>query len=119
MVMNIRLSHGLRLSRRVKNGKVLSRSLRISRGELAGKGYIAGEDVGIVTVLGQPAERHVWLFLREVNNLRIIADTWSDKNGHYRFDNLNTELRYLVMAADNFDGKYEPIAYDMAKPYVT
>ena len=45
--MNIRLSHGLRLSRRVKNGKVLSRSLRISRGELAGKGYIAGEDVGI------------------------------------------------------------------------
>ena len=84
----------------------------------AGKGYIAGEDVGIVTVLGQPAERHVWLFLREVNNLRIIADTWSDKNGNYRFDNLNTELRYLVMAADNYDGKYEPIAYDMAKPYV-
>lgn len=116
--MNIRLSHGLRLSRGVKKGTVFARRWRISRGELAGKGYIAGEDVGIVTVLGQPAERHVWLFLREVNNLRIIADTWSDKNGNYRFDNLNPELRYLVMAADNFDGKYEPIAYDMAKPYV-
>ena len=116
--MNIRLSHGLRLSHRVKNGTVRSRRLRISRGELAGKGYISGEDVGIVTVLGQPAERHVWLFLREVNNLRIIADTWSDKNGNYRFDNLNTELRYLVMAADNFDGKYEPIPYDMVKPHV-
>ena len=116
--MNIRLSHGLRRSRGVKKGTVFARRWRISRGELAGKGYIAGEDVGIITVLGQPAERHVWLFLREVNNLRIIADTWSDKNGNYRFDNLNTELRYLVMAADNFDGKYEPIAYDMAKPYV-
>ncbi|WP_369589262.1 hypothetical protein [Kingella oralis] len=116
--MNIRLSRGLRRSRGVKKGTVFARRWRISRGELAGKGYIAGEDVGIVTVLGQPAQRHVWLFLREVNNLRIIADTWSDKNGNYRFDNLNTELRYLVMAADNFDGKYEPIAYDMAKPYV-
>ena len=116
--MNIRLSQGLRLSRGVKKGTVFVRRWRISRGELMGKGYIAGEDVGIVTVLGQPAERHVWLFLREVNNLRIIADTWSDKNGNYRFDNLNTELRYLVMAADNYDGKYEPIAYDMAKPYV-
>ena len=116
--MNIRLSHGLRRSRGVKNGTVFARRLRISRGELAGKGYIAGEDVGIVTVLGQPAERHVWLFLREVNDLRLIADTWSDKTGHYRFDNLNPNLHYLVMAADNYDGKYEPIAYDMAKPYV-
>ena len=116
--MNIRLSQGLRLSRGVKKGTVFARRWRISRGELAGKGYIAGEDVGIVTVLGQPAERHVWLFVRDGNDIRLIADTWSDKNGNYRFDNLNTELRYLVMAADNFDGKYEPIAYDMAKPYV-
>lgn len=116
-LIHLRLSRGLKLGKQAQKGTRLAKAIKIQC-DWTGNGYIAGEDIGIVTVEDKPAQRHIWLFLRENNQLRLIADTWSDENGHYLFPYLNPNYRYLIMAADNCDGKYPPIAYDMVQPYV-
>ncbi|WP_165006248.1 hypothetical protein [Neisseria yangbaofengii] len=113
----------------VLNGKpVIFRRLRsnqsfVYRGHIAygphylygGKGYIAGEAEGIVTVGGQPASRRVYLFV--LPSMECIADTWSKPDGSYRFDRLDSEKEYMMVARD-YKKQYEPVSYDFIKPYV-
>lgn len=80
-----------------------------------GRGYIAGEAEGIVTVGGQPAERKILLFERR--NFKVIRTQWSKHNGSYRFDHLNPNKEFLMVALDH-KKQYEPVSYDFIKPYV-
>lgn len=80
-----------------------------------GRGYIAGEAEGIVTVNGQPASRRIYLFARP--KMEIVADTWSKDDGSYRFDHLKEDEEYLMVATD-YKKQYEPVSYDFIKPYV-
>lgn len=80
-----------------------------------GRGYIAGEAEGIVSVGGQPAERKILLFERQT--FRVIRSQWSKPDGTYRFDFLNTEKEFLMVALDH-KKQYEPVCYDFIKPFV-
>lgn len=80
-----------------------------------GKGYIAGEAEGIVTVNGQPAARRIYLFARP--NMVCVADTWSADDGSYRFDRLNESMEFLLVGTD-YKKQYEPVSYDFVMPYV-
>ncbi|WP_246827763.1 hypothetical protein [Neisseria sp. HMSC064E01] len=80
-----------------------------------GRGYIAGEAEGIVTVGGQPAERKILLFERR--NFKVIRTQWSKADGSYRFDYLNPNKEFLMVALDH-KKQYEPVSYDFIKPFV-
>jgi hypothetical protein len=81
--------------------------------QMAGKGYIAGEGAGIVSVNGVPAARKILCF--EQSSLQLVRSTWSDENGNYRIPSLNTERAYMVVAVDH-KGEYDPVAYDRITP---
>ena len=49
-----------------------SRPLRSAHWQYGGRGYIAGEAEGIVTVNGQPASRRIYLFARS-RRLRVAT----------------------------------------------
>ncbi|ATD64117.1 hypothetical protein ACFPVS_08950 [Neisseria weixii] len=89
--------------------------LRSAHHKYGGKGCIAGEADGIVTVDGQPASRRIYLFALPA--MECIADTWSKPDGSYRFDRLNTDKEYMMVARD-YKKQYEPVSYDYIKPYV-
>lgn len=76
-------------------------------------GYIAGGGDGIVTVLGKPASRRV--FLLDAETLDIKAEHWSFGNGHYLFRVLDVNNRYLVMVRD-YKKEFEPFVWDYVKP---
>lgn len=78
-----------------------------------GDGFIAGAGKGVVTVEGAPASRRVYLFA--LPDMRCIDDVWADDNGEYRFSQLDTEKRFLVLARD-YMGRYEPVSADNVKP---
>lgn len=80
-----------------------------------GRGYIAGQAEGIVTVNGNPASRRIYLFVRP--QMVCVADQWSKDDGSYRFDRLNENLEYLMVGTD-YKKQYEPVSYDFVKPYV-
>ena len=80
-----------------------------------GRGYIAGQAEGIVTVNGNPASRRIYLFVRP--QMVCVADQWSKDDGSYRFDRLNEDLEYLMVGTD-YKKQYEPVSYDFIKPYV-
>ena len=80
-----------------------------------GRGYIAGEAEGIVTVGGQPAERKILLFERR--NFKVIRTQWSKPDGSYRFDYLNPNKEFLMVALDH-KKQYETVSYDFIKPFV-
>ena len=90
-------------------------NLRFSDPIYGGRGYIAGEAEGIVSVGGQPAERKILLFERP--NFKVIRTQWSKPDGTYRFDFLNPEKEFLMVALDH-KKQYEPVSYDFIKPYV-
>lgn len=71
--------------------------------------YIAGSGDGIVTVLGKPASRKIWLL--DAQNLVIEAVQWSLSNGHYLFMGLDPAKRYLVMVRD-YKKEFEPFVWD-------
>lgn len=75
--------------------------------------YIAGSGEGIVTVLGRPASRKIWLL--DGGTLAVKASQWSLNNGHYAFFNLDSDKRYLVMVRD-YKRELEPFAWDYVKP---
>lgn len=91
------------------------RSIKYGHSKYGGRGYIAGEAEGIVTVNGQPASRRIYLFAR--SNMECIADTWSKDDGSYRFDRLKEDEEYLMVATD-YKKQYEPVSYDFIKPHV-
>lgn len=95
---------------------LLRRSMLMRDDVNGGRGYFSGKETGIVTVGGIPASRHVLCMRRD--NLKIVRDTWSNEDGTYLIKHLNPDHHYIIMALDNPDGRYDPIAYDMLKPHV-
>lgn len=76
-------------------------------------GYIAGSGDGIVTVMGSPASRHIYLL--DANDMQLLRITTSLPNGHYIFMGLDPEIEYLVMVRD-YKKELEPFAWDCVKP---
>lgn len=76
-------------------------------------GYIAGSGDGIVTVLGRPASRKIWLL--NAKTLSIEAVQTSLMNGHYAFFGINLAKEYLVMVRDH-KKELEPFCWDYVKP---
>lgn len=80
-----------------------------TRLSLAYSGYIAGTGDGIVTVLGKPASRKIWLFNADALNIEQVITSLN--NGHYMFLGLDLDKRYLVMVRD-YKKEFEPFAWD-------
>lgn len=80
---------------------------------LAHSGYIAGITDGIVTVLGKPASRKIWLL--NAQTMAVEQVITSLKNGHYIFLGLDLTKEYLVMVRD-YKRELEPFAWDYVKP---
>lgn len=76
-------------------------------------GYIAGAGDGIVTVLGRPASRRIWLL--NAKTMVVEQMVVSLKNGHYMFFGLNPDKEYTVMVRD-YKRELEPFAWDYVKP---
>lgn len=76
-------------------------------------GYIAGSSDGIVTVMGQPASRKIWLL--DANTMLVERVVVSLSNGHYAFFDLDSEREYLVLARD-YKRELEPFAWDYVQP---
>ena len=76
-------------------------------------GYIAGTGDGIVTALGKPALRNVWLLNANTMGLEQIITSLS--NGHYMFIGLDVNKEYLVMVRD-YKKELEPFCWDYVKP---
>lgn len=75
--------------------------------------YIAGSGDGIVTVLGKPASRNIYLL--NSKNLAVMRVATSLETGNYIFSNLDPSNEYLVMVRD-FKRQLEPFAWDYVKP---
>ena len=76
-------------------------------------GYIAGSGDGIVTVMGSPASRDIYLL--DANDMQLLRRTTSLPNGHYIFMALDPDAEYLVMVRD-YKKELEPFAWDCVKP---
>lgn len=86
----------------------INSSLRISS-----MGYIAGAGEGIVTALGKPASRRIWLL--NATSMAVEQTTVSLLNGHYIFIGLDLAKKYIVMVRD-YTQELEPFAWDYVKP---
>lgn len=80
---------------------------------LTHSGYIAGSGDGIVTVLGKPASRKIWLL--NAQTMAVEQVVTSLQNGHYLFMGLDPAKQYLVMVRD-YKKELEPFAWDYVKP---
>lgn len=80
---------------------------------LGHSGYIAGNGDGIVTVVGKPASRKIWLL--DARTMAVEQVVTSLKNGHYLFIGLDPAKEYLVMARD-YKKEFEPFVWDYVKP---
>lgn len=76
-------------------------------------GYIAGSDDGIVTVMGSPASRHIYLL--DADDMQLLTRTTSLPNGHYIFMGLDSDIEYIVMVRD-YKKELEPFCWDYVKP---
>lgn len=77
------------------------------------KHYIAGTGDGIVTVLGKPASRKIWLLNAQTMVVEQVVT--SLKNGCYLFMGLDPAKRYIVMVRD-YKKEFEPFVWDNVKP---
>lgn len=77
------------------------------------KGYIAGSGDGIVTVVGEPAARKI--FLLDAASMQVEKVIQSLKSGRYIFSDLSLNKEYLVMVRD-YKKEFEPFAWDYVKP---
>lgn len=96
-------------------GVLLSNGFVFADPIYGGRAYIAGDAEGIVSVGGQPAERKILLFERQY--FKVIRSQWSKPDGTYRFDFLNPDKEFLMVALDH-KKQYEPVSYDFIKPFV-
>lgn len=78
-----------------------------------GASYIAGANDGIVTVMGSPASRKIWLL--NAQTMAVEQAVTSLNNGHYIFLGLNPDKEYLVVVRD-YKKEYEPFVWDWVKP---
>ena len=65
-----------------------------------------------VLIKGVPTMRKVCLYLRATNEL--VAKTWSDNAGNYRFNNLQAGNEYYVLALDH-ERNYNAVIQDMLR----
>ena len=75
-----------------------------------------GRVEGKVTIEGAPAARKVRLF--DALTGLLIAETWSRKDGHYRFDFLDPSRDYFVLAHD-YVRQFNAVIADWIKPEPT
>ena len=87
-------------------------SLFTGRGVIAGKSNTAG----IVTVNGKPARRRV--FAIDQATLRFVRGTWSNDDGSYLLQHLDEKRQFIILALDNYDSAYRPVAWDKRYPKV-
>lgn len=78
-------------------------------------GYIAGTNDGIVTVMGKPSARKIWLL--DANSMAVLNTGISLDNGHYILMGLDPNKEYVVMARDQ-KKEFEPFAWDYVKPAI-
>lgn len=74
-------------------------SLRVRRGFRPGRGFIAGQAPGLVTVAGSPASREVRALDRKSGLL--LSRTRSAADGTYVLNGLDPRFRYTVIAFDH------------------
>ncbi|MFT0771298.1 hypothetical protein [Psychrobacter aquimaris] len=104
-VSNLKLSTGTTIS---------DESLPIARDEYKlfvmsnHKGFVAGK----VLIKGVPTARQVICVARA--NKKVIATTWSDDAGNYRFDNLVKGSEYICLAIDH-TRNYNAVVQDMIR----
>jgi len=92
------------------------RSAMIGRpSAFAGGGIIAGNSPGLVTVAGAPAARAV--HLRDAQTHRLVARTFSAADGTYRFESLNPDRRYYLVAFDHAR-RFNAVIRDGIQPVV-
>lgn len=75
-----------------------------------------GRIEGKISIEGTPAARKVRLF--DVLTGLLIAETWSRKDGHYRFDFLDPTREYFVLAHD-YVRQFNAVIADWVKPEST
>lgn len=88
--------------------------------ELGGQGYIAGEldpdpegIDGIVTVSDAPAAREIEI--RDRKTRRVVVVGFSNADGTYRFDGLNPDIEFDVIARD-WSRTYTDVIQPAIKP---
>lgn len=90
---------------------VLSEKHYITRGT----GFIGGMLGGIVSVAHLPSMQPV--FLLDSVTLRLVAQTYANKRGHYCFTGLPTDKRYMLFARDRFKrASLRPPVWDYVTP---
>lgn len=82
---------------------------------MRGAGYIAGTKDGIVTVMGKPASKPIYLL--SAQTLVVESVTKSLTNGRYLLAGLDVSKEYLVMVRDP-NKEFEPFAWDYVSPAV-
>ncbi|SSY80626.1 hypothetical protein [Alysiella crassa] len=83
-----------------------------------GRGVISGKKntAGIVTVNGKPARRRV--FAVDQASLRFVRSTWSAEDGSYLLQHLDEKRQFIILALDNYNSPYRPVAWDKRYPKV-
>lgn len=76
-------------------------------------GYIAGTGTGIVTVLGEPSSRKIWLL--NAATMMVTQAITSLESGRYLFIGLNPAEEYIVMVRD-YKKELEPFVWDYVTP---
>jgi len=95
----------------------LSRTIDISPRNIYFSGH--GQISGTVKEKGNPntpLARRVQLY--SAFTQLLVAETWSNEQGHYRFDNLDTEQRFTVISHDH-TGHYRSIIANDLPPEVS
>jgi hypothetical protein len=64
----------------------------------------------------EPLARKVQLY--NANTNLLVAETWSDTQGLYRFDQIDSDQHYNVMSHD-YTGHYRSVIANDLKPEVT
>ncbi|MCK5770944.1 hypothetical protein [Algiphilus sp.] len=94
---------------------VLMASGQLIRKNVHGKGFIAGQGSGVLTIDGTPAVGEVWLYERVPNSGKLIARTQSRSDGTYAIEFIPPERRYMVVGTDP-DGVHNAVVADRITP---
>ncbi|HSH26743.1 MAG TPA: hypothetical protein VK972_03080 [Wenzhouxiangella sp.] len=78
-----------------------------------GKGRIAGESPGLVTVGGAPSQRKV--LCMDSASHSVVSISHSAPDGTYRFSNLDPSRRYYLVAFDHTE-TYNAVIRDNITP---
>jgi hypothetical protein len=74
-----------------------------------GVGFVAGR----VTIEGVPARRQVRLL--DGRTAMVIAEVWSAADGRYRFDRVDADREYVVLAHDH-ERQFNAVIADWVRP---